>query len=71
MTGWLEQQNLPEQLRPAGQPTTEIALAIRAWNLCGGMEWEAIPIVADILGVRDVERLIYQMTIIRDHQRPT
>ncbi len=33
------------------------------------MEWEAIPIVADILGVRDVERLIYQMTIIRDHQR--
>jgi len=31
------------------------------------MEWEAIPIVADILGVRDVERLIYQMTIIRDH----
>ena len=61
---------MPEQLRPAGNPSQEIAIAIRAWNLCGGMEWAAIPVVADLLGVRDVERLIYQMTIIRDHHRP-
>jgi hypothetical protein len=33
------------------------------------MEWGAIPIVAEILGVHDVERLIYQMSVIRDHMR--
>jgi len=59
--------------QPATRPTkspwlSALGISAAAWS---GMEWEAIPIVADILGVRDVERLIYQMTIIRDHQRPT
>jgi hypothetical protein len=31
------------------------------------MDWNAIPVVADMLGIRDVEGLIYQMSAIRDH----
>lgn len=60
---------MPGPLKPAGRPSDEIALAIRAWNLCGGMDWAAIPIVADLLGVRDAEHLIYQMSAIREHMR--
>jgi hypothetical protein len=59
---------LPDQLKPAGGPPDDVAIAIHAWNLCGGMEWSAIPIVADVLGIRDVERLIHQLVAIRDRQ---
>ena len=36
----------------------------------GGIEWEALPTVAEILGIDDTEMLIYQLTVIRDHERP-
>lgn len=44
-------------------------LAIHAWNLLGGMEWAGLETVADLLGYDDIELLIYQLTVIRDHQR--
>ena len=39
-----------------------------AWNLMGGLEWSALPIVCDLLGVTDPELLITHLVAIRDHQ---
>lgn len=58
---------MPEQVRPREQPPG-VGLAIRAWNLMGGIDWAALPIVCEMLGVSDVETLITQLVAIRDHQ---
>ncbi|HRI90385.1 MAG TPA: hypothetical protein PLS93_01885 [Accumulibacter sp.] len=34
----------------------------------GGIDWSALPIVIDLLGVSDPETLITQLVAIRDHQ---
>lgn len=34
----------------------------------GGLDWTALPIVCDVLGVQDIETLIVQLVAIRDHQ---
>ncbi|WP_407280609.1 hypothetical protein U5817_10015 [Aromatoleum evansii] len=34
----------------------------------GGIDWAALPIVCEMLGVSDVETLITQLVAIRDHQ---
>lgn len=44
------------------------ALALRAWNLMGGLDWAALPVVAEILGVRDIEALVDGVTTVRDWQ---
>lgn len=40
-----------------------------AWNLMGGLEWAALPVVAEMLGVADVDRLVRQLVVIRDKQK--
>ena len=67
MTSWLEQLQLPQQLRPA-IPDSATGLAIRAWNLMGGFDWAALPTVVDLLGIRDPDILIHQLVTIRDVQ---
>jgi hypothetical protein len=37
--------------------------------MCGGLEWSAIPHVAEILGYEDVELMIAQLAAIRDHHQ--
>lgn len=44
-------------------------IAVRAWNLMGGIDWSALPIVADMIGITDLETLITQLVTIRDWQR--
>ena len=34
----------------------------------GGMDWAALPLVADILGAEDIERLVREIVAIRDFQ---
>lgn len=51
---------------PPPQLCAEDEVAIMAWNLAGGMEWAGIPIVADILGVEDIEDLVRRMVVIRN-----
>lgn len=41
---------------------------MEAWNLLGGVEWQGIPVVAEMLGIEDVEKLVHQLIAIRDHQ---
>lgn len=35
----------------------------------GGLDWQALPIVAELLGITDVETFIAQLAVIRDWQR--
>lgn len=51
--------------RPAPHPCQ---YAVEAWNLLGGqIDWQAIPIVFEMLGVDDAERFIRMLFVIRDH----
>lgn len=37
----------------------------------GGLDWQALPIVADMLGIKDLEAFIACLAAIRDHDRET
>ena len=56
-----------------GQPAAAeplAALAVRAWNWMGGqIDWSGLPLVADLLGIEDLEMLITQLATLRDFQR--
>lgn len=55
---------------PAAGPPLEMALAVKAWNLLGGaVDWVGLPIVAELLGVVDLELLIRQMVLIREFKQ--
>jgi hypothetical protein len=41
---------------------------VKAWNLMGGLDWAALPIVVELLGVEDVEQLIHHLVCIRNQQ---
>ena len=49
-------------------PPAGAALAVRAWNLMGGLDWGGIETVAEMLGIKDIEALIADLATIRDHQ---
>jgi hypothetical protein len=46
-----------------------VRLAVRAWNLLGGVEWGGIEMVAETLGYTDLELLMHQLVVIRERQR--
>jgi len=60
---------LPEQVRPVAQLDGETVLSIRAWNIMGGIDWAALPVIAEMLGIDDIETLVLQLVAIRDAQR--
>lgn len=64
---WLEMADsgLPFGPGPAPQGAS---ISIRAWNLMGGIDWAGLPVVAEVLGIEDVERLIVDLCAIRDYQ---
>lgn len=59
---------MPEVAEPAPLMNETNRCATQAWNLMGGLDWNAIGTVADLLGVEDVERWIYALVQIRDQQ---
>lgn len=54
-------------IQPAPLPEQQ-ELSRRAWNLLGGMNWEGIEVVAEVLGIEDVEQLVFDLATIRDFQ---
>lgn len=53
--------------KPEPCPSPE-ALAI--WNLMGGeIDWAALPLLAEMKGVQDIDLVIIGLTAIRDHFR--
>ncbi len=54
---------------PPGELTADVGLALRAWHWLGGkVDWSGIPLVAEILGIDDLEVLIVQLTTLRNAQ---
>jgi hypothetical protein len=37
--------------------------------MMGGLDWSALPIVVELLGIEDITMLIEQLITIRDNQR--
>ena len=60
---------MPEQVRPVAQLDGETVLSISAWNIMGGIDWAALPVIAEMLGIDDIETLVLQLVAIRDAQR--
>jgi hypothetical protein len=55
---------------PPPQPEAHDAAAIRAWNLMGGaIDWTALSVIAEMLGVEDVEAFVVRLAAIRDWQQ--
>ena len=65
---WFESLDQPEAFGPPDQPQ-DVRLAVKAWNLLGGIDWAGLPLVAEILGYDDIELLITQLVVIRDRER--
>ncbi len=59
---------MPAAFGPPEQPP-DVRLAVRAWNLLGGVEWAGIELVAETLGYTDLELLMHQLVVIRERQR--
>ena len=59
---------MPDAFGPPEQPD-DVRLAVRAWNLMSGLDWQALPTVCEMLGVDDVETFVMQLVAIRDKQK--
>ena len=35
----------------------------------GGLDWTALPMVCDLLGIHDLEPIAVQLILLRDHNR--
>ena len=55
-------------IQPAAAPAG-VDLAIAAWNLMGGLDWNALPIVVEMLGIADVDQLIRHLAALREYQK--
>ena len=47
-------------------PPPELRIALEAWRLLGGLDWQGIDWVADYLGVPDKDALVLDLIMIRD-----
>ena len=53
---------------PAPPPTNAVR-AVDVWNMLGGeIDWSALPIVVELLGINDADVLIRDLIVIRDVQ---
>jgi len=49
-------------------PDGSVVLAVKAWNMMGGkIEWAALEIVVEIIGINDIEQLLAQLEKIKKH----
>lgn len=42
-------------------------MAVSAWNIAQVIGWQNLPVIAEMLGVRDVEMLIARVVAIHEH----
>jgi len=57
-------------IQPSGAPP-ECELSVKVWNAMGGtIDWNALPILTEIYGVKDIEALIAQLIVMRDFEWP-
>jgi len=65
----MDAQAMPDAIRPKSAPPPDVQMAVAAWNLMGGIDWLALDVVAEMLGITDLETLITQLVTIRDANR--
>jgi len=55
----------------AGAPAADNdqRLAVMAWNLLGGLNWDGLPLVVEMLGIDDVDALVRNLVTIRDKKQ--
>lgn len=64
---WLERRQLPAPIQP-GPPPPDAIPALDAWRMMGRtIDWTALPLVVDVLGVDDVELLLANLIVLRDN----
>lgn len=52
-----------------GPPPDASRVSVRAWNMLGGkIDWSGLELVAELLGVHDIESLVADLMLIRDHK---
>jgi hypothetical protein len=39
------------------------------WNLLGGIDWSGLPVVAEMLGIDDIEQLVRDLVTVREFQK--
>lgn len=76
MMAWLDRPSLPNEPGAPPRrfihgtpPADDIDLAIRVWNLAGGLDFAGLEVAAEIYGVTDLEVLIAQLAVIHDKQQ--
>ena len=52
-----------------GSGPADSVLSLKAWNLMGGLDWNAMETVTELLGIRDIDALIGDLVTIRDWQK--
>lgn len=62
--GWLERRRMP---LPPAHPPADCVVAIRAWNLLGGLDWAGLDDVCELVGADDPETLIAQLIVLRNN----
>ncbi len=51
-----------------GAPPAGASVAIQTWQLMGNtLDWGALPVIVELLGVEDVETLVSHLTVLREH----
>jgi hypothetical protein len=51
---------------PTGPPVQ--TFGVRVWHMMGRqIDWQALPVICDLLGVEDVEALVDDLLTVRDH----
>jgi hypothetical protein len=55
---------LPDSMRP--ELPAELCEALDMFNLMGGLDWSAVPLVFGLFDVRDPGAAIYRLAMIRD-----
>lgn len=65
MSEWLDGLNLPIKPPP---PDVSTIMAIRAWNLLNAsIDWQAMDVVTEVLGITEIDVLISQLETIKQH----
>jgi hypothetical protein len=42
------------------------SLAVEGWNMMQGIDWQALPVIVEMLGIEDVDLYIRQLLTIRN-----
>jgi hypothetical protein len=57
-------------IQPNSPPDSDVVLAVKAWNMMDAkIDWVALPVVTELLGITDIECLILQLETIKEHGR--